>query len=357
MADLQEVMKTRGASAAQSNVTPLASAAAPASVPGVEVGATPAAQPVSGLVGGVSPSGGGSGSGAVVSSTGPGSAINNTDNLDAINQMYDARRASTLSGLQAAYEQNLSNSQAARNAISGTYQTQANDMAAQYERNRRNLNEQAAANGINTGAGSQQRLALQNVWNRDYGRLRASEAGDIAEADRGIADLQNQYQISIQQAVAENDYNRAAALLDEYNNIYNRNMQQAQTLASYGDFSGYASLYGEAAANNMRQAWIAKNPLLAYNTGAINAATYFKMTGKYAPGYEPQQSSGGGGGGSYTKKTGTVGQDISGQLSQGTQARADGSTSYAGSRVGSTWIPSNMLGASSSGFTHRSGKS
>lgn len=310
MADLQDVMKTRGASAAQSNVTPLASAAAPASVPAAEVGATPAAQPVSGLVGGVSPSGNGSGSGAVVSTTGPGSAINNTNNLDAINQMYDARRASTLSGLQAAYEQNLSNSQAARNAISGTYQTQANDMAAQYERNRRNLNEQAAANGINTGAGSQQRLALQNVWNRDYGRLRASEAGDIAEADRGIADLQNQYQISIQQAVAENDYNRAAALLDEYNNIYNRNMQQAQTLASYGDFSGYASLYGEAAANNMRQAWIAKNPLLAYNTGAINAATYYKMTGKYAPGYEPEQSYGGGGGSrNSTKKSGSTVQD------------------------------------------------
>ena len=314
MADLQEVMKTRGASAAQSNVTPLASAAAPASVPAAEVGATPTAQPVSGLVGGVSPSGGmnlestGLGRGATVSDVGPGSAINNTNNLDAINQMYDARRESTLSGLKAAYEQNLSNSQAARNAISGTYQTQANDMAAQYERNRRNLNEQAAANGINTGAGSQQRLALQNVWNRDYGRLRASEAGDIAEADRGIADLQNQYQISIQQAVAENDYNRAAALLDEYNNIYNRNMQQAQTLASYGDFSGYASLYGEAAANNMRQAWIAKNPLLAYNTGAINAATYFKMTGKYAPGYEPE-SGGGGGSRNSTKKSGSTVQD------------------------------------------------
>lgn len=247
-------------------------------------------------------SGGSLSSGGRISDIGPGSAWNNNYGADQVNSMYDAYLKSQLAGLQGAYEQNLSNSQAARDAIGGTYQQQANDMAVQYERNRRNSNEMAAANGLNTGAGSQQNLALQSVWNRDYGRLRSAEAGDLAEADRGIADLKNQYQIAIQQAAAENDYKRAAALLDEYNNQYNRQLQQAQMLASYGDFSAMATMFGEDAADNMRKAWIGQNPLLAYNTGMIDASQYYKMTGKYAPGHAPESSGGYGGGGRTSSK-------------------------------------------------------
>lgn len=201
--------------------------------------------------------------------------------------MYDAQTAATVGGLRAAYDQNLSDRQAARSQIGQTYQAAGNDMQAQYERDRRNLNQQAAANGINTGAGSQQQLALQNVWNRDYGNLQGQRAQAYAEADRAIADLSVQYRAAVQQAQAQGDYRKMAALLDDYNTQYNRQLQQAQTLAAYGDFSGYNGMYSDEQVTNMRNSWIAQNPLLAYNTGAITADQYYKMTGQYAPGHEP----------------------------------------------------------------------
>jgi hypothetical protein len=85
----------------------------------------------------------------------------------AVAGMYDQQTQANVNSLKATYDQNLAAQQAAREQIGTTYQNSANNMQAQYERNRRNLNQQAAANGINTGAGSQQQLAMQNVWNRD----------------------------------------------------------------------------------------------------------------------------------------------------------------------------------------------
>lgn len=221
------------------------------------------------------------------------------NSTDAINTMYNERSNAALGELEAAYNQNLSNATAARDKLPAQYNAQANDLAVQYERNRRNLNEQAAANGINTGAGSQQRLALNSTWNRDYGKLRTAQAGAIAEADRDITNLTNTYNSKRVSARAEIEAQRQAALLQAQEQQYNRDLQQAQLKAGYGDFSGFTNLgYDQNTINNMRQVWIAQNPLLAYNTGAITAAQYYKMTGKYAPGYEPQDSGGGYGGSS-----------------------------------------------------------
>lgn len=209
----------------------------------------------------------------------------------AVAGMYDQQTQANVNSLKATYDQNLASQQAAREQIGTTYQNSANNMQAQYERNRRNLNQQAAANGINTGAGSQQQLALQNVWNRDYGALQGQQAQAYANADLAIAKLQTDYQNAIQQAQAQGDYRKMAALLDDYNTQYNRQLQNAKTLASYGDFSGYSDIYSPDQITNMRNTWIASNPLLAYNTGAIDAATYQRMTGQYAPGQAPAATS------------------------------------------------------------------
>jgi len=57
-------------------------------------------------------------------------------------------------------------------------------------------------------------------------------------------------------------------------------ISSAATLAKYGDFSGYAKLYGKETAEAMRQVWIAQNPRTALHMGIIDEATYKKMTGK-----------------------------------------------------------------------------
>lgn len=197
-----------------------------------------------------------------------------TARTNAINAMYAAQQAQQEAQLKQAYEQNLSSYQAAQDKISPQYQQQANDLAIQYERNARNFNQQAAATGINSGVGSQAALARAGEYQRDYASLRTSEAEQQAEAERQKALLEAQYKNDVAAALAENDYSKAQALLDEYENGYNRDVQNAQILASYGDFSGYATLYGQEQADAMWRLWVAQNPDLARQTGSITEAQY-----------------------------------------------------------------------------------
>lgn len=213
-----------------------------------------------------------------------------TPQTEQINAMYDAQKQAQMSQLESAYNQNMSNAQAAKDKIAPQYQQSANDLAVQYERNRRNYNQQALANGINTGTASQARLAQNNEYLRDFGQLRTAESNAMTEAERGMNDLTTQYQNSIAAAAADNDYRRAAALLDEYNNQYNRDLAKAQQLAAYGDFSMYGNLYGEDVAANMAAAWQASNPDLAYRTGQISAEKYRSLTGAYPAGYTAPNS-------------------------------------------------------------------
>ena len=205
----------------------------------------------------------------------------------AINDLYDAKQQSQLTQLESAYQASRAEAEAARDKLPGQYRQQANDLAAQYERNRRNFNLQAEASGLNTGTASQAALAQSSAYQRDMGALRTAQADAMTEADRGIAELERQYQANVSSAIADNDYQRAQALLNEYNNGYTRDLNTAKTLAAYGDFSGYAGLYGQDTANNMAALWKAQNPDLAYNTGRMSAEEYKAITGKYPKGYQP----------------------------------------------------------------------
>lgn len=210
----------------------------------------------------------------------------------AINDLYDAKKQSQLNQLESAYQASRAEAEAARDKLPGQYRQQANDLAAQYERNRRNFNLQAEASGLNTGTASQAALAQSNAYQRDMGALRTAQADAMTEADRGIAELERQYQANVSSAIADNDYQRAQALLNEYNNGYTRDLNTAKTLAAYGDFSGYAGLYGQDTANNMAALWKAQNPDLAYNTGRMSAEEYKAVTGKYPKGYTAPRSGG-----------------------------------------------------------------
>lgn len=192
-----------------------------------------------------------------------------TEGEKRINNMFDAQKQSQLDQLKASYDQSLAEHQAARDKISPQYQTAANDLSVQHERNKRNLNMQAAANGINTGTASQMALAQNNEHLRDFGNLRASESEALAAADRGIANLTTNYQNNISSAVADNDYKKAAALLDEYNAQYNRDKAKADTLASFGIFSGYKGIYTPEEIAIMENNFAAKNPDLAFAMGTI----------------------------------------------------------------------------------------
>ena len=225
----------------------------------------------------------------------------NQTRMDQIDQMYAAQKDSALKQLESAHNINMSERQAARDKITPKYQESRNEAGATYERQRRNDNLQAAMNGLNTGAGSQMRLSASNAYQSGQAQLLKAENEALAEADRGMLTLGEQYQADVAKALSDNDAQKAAAYLSEYSQQYERMMDEAKQMAAYGDFSLYAALYGQEAAAGMQRSWDLQNPALAYALGRITADEYFKMTGKYPPGYGGGGggSSGGGGGGYY----------------------------------------------------------
>ena len=241
---------------------------------------------------------------------------------DAVNDQYNAAINSQKLALENAYNQNRTELERAAEKIPESYNNALNNQASAYERQRQAFNERAAGSGIGTGTGSQAELAMNIANQGNMASINKARADAITDAQNKITDLHTNYQNSVAEAIAKNDYERAVQMLSEYRtqaqsvvnvaqaqadedyrayqsqleregSTYSRTQEQAKLLSQYGDFSGYESLYGADTANNMKQAWIASNPDLAYNTGAIDAKRYKEITGKNPPGY----SAPGGGGG------------------------------------------------------------
>lgn len=218
---------------------------------------------------------------------------------DAINGIYDAKEKQRLGELENAYQDSVASAERSRAKIGGVYQQKQNELALSYERARKNTNEQLAANGMNTGTGSQAALAQRSAYQRDSGALHAGEAAAMSEAEQNLRDLEAKYRRDVNAAIADNDYNRANALYQAYLNDLDRQIKSAAVQANYGDFSGYAELYGEDKAAGMKNVWNATNPDLAYRSGAIDGEEYYRMMGMYPAGYVPEGFAGGGGGSIY----------------------------------------------------------
>lgn len=229
-----------------------------------------------------------------------------------IAQMYDAQMAAKQKSMEDAYNQNMTTMQRAKDEIAPTYFKQGNDLATQYERTRRNNNMRADMNGLNTGAASQMDLAQQSNYLDAFGQIRTAQANAERQADQQIADLEVAYKSQVAQALADNDYQKATALLQEYQRRDNaaeemRRYNQEQDLANaklraaYGDFGGFANLYGQGTADAMQKYWAMNNPDYAYAMGLISASEYEAMTGMAPGGYSSGYSSGGGGGSPYRR--------------------------------------------------------
>lgn len=227
-----------------------------------------------------------------------------------VNQTYDAKQDSTLAALETAYNQNMMDANATLEKIPGTYRKQKNSAEAEYEKQRKAFAEYAANSGVSSGAGSQAQLAYSNQLQGDLNDIGVAQANATADAQLQISKLKQGYQDSVAEAVKQNDYERAAALLGEYQKqaqsivdvaqaqadeyyrawqsqlankqylaewertadaeAYDRALEQAETLAAYGDFSGYGALgYTADQIANMQALWAAANtPSYSYSSGS-----------------------------------------------------------------------------------------
>ena len=212
-----------------------------------------------------------------------------------INKAYDTSLNAQKQALLDAYNTNT----AAQTQQGQQVQQQASwmgkDLGVQATRNTNNINQFADVRGLNRQTGSQAALSLGNARNSAANILDVQQNAALAESKRQLDQLKVKYQADVAAAIADNDYKRAAALLDDYNNQNTWREKQAEILASYGNFDPYGELYGTDAATGMKNVWLAQNPDVAYRTGQISAETYKNITGHYPAGYTPPSYGGGGG--------------------------------------------------------------
>lgn len=210
--------------------------------------------------------------------------------VDYVENLYEAQKDKALAALQSSYDKSRMELENSMKEIPGTYQAQANQIAAEALKQQQNFNESAAYAGMNVGSGSQAQLAMSNQLQSNMSNLRTNEANAMTKAQQQLSALYVDYQNSIAEAIANNEYERAAALLQEYQKAaeslvevaknqasldvdiagfnrdthqYNQEMtlQKAQDMAKYGDFSGYLKLgFSSDQVNNMRRGWLALNP-------------------------------------------------------------------------------------------------
>lgn len=188
-----------------------------------------------------------------------------------VNTAYDLAREAQLAALEGAYNKSKLEQEQAMAKIPASYQAAANQVSAEAMRAQRTEDEYAAAVGLNSGAGAQSRLARDIATQGSIGSIRTAEADAITNAQNQLALLHADYQMQVQAAIANNEYERAVALLDEYRtaassavsvaqaqadenyraqtanislNQYaeQQALNRAETMAAYGDFSGYADL-------------------------------------------------------------------------------------------------------------------
>lgn len=196
-----------------------------------------------------------------------------------VGDLYDKQYNSQAAQLQTAYNKNISDAQAAQQGIAPQYQTQANSLAAQYERNRRNANLTAMNSGLGTGNAVQQQLALNSKYQQDYAGLRGNELQAQASAAQNIAGLTTDYQNALAKARADAENKKAAAIVEDQTARNKWYDEQAKLMAGYGDFSAYERLYGPEATAQMKEVWAIQNPEVALGAGLIDSKKYYQITG------------------------------------------------------------------------------
>lgn len=216
------------------------------------------------------------------SSGSSGSGSSGTGNYtDYLNQMYAAALESQLESLRSSYEQNLSDLDASGKETDASYVEQKRQTTGDAAQSAANWREMANAYGLNSGAIGQAGLAQNNQLQSNLNTLGAAQAAAKEELERQRTLLGQQYQSAINEAKANNDYNRAQALYQEavraeealiQQEQYNSNlalqyaqlaMQQNQWQqefdAQYGGLSsgtgtgGYSYSSGSSATNNSNQ--------------------------------------------------------------------------------------------------------
>ena len=133
-----------------------------------------------------------------------------------INKIYDAQKQSTLNTLKSAYDKNIASVDSAMSNLGTSAYEAKRQAAGEAALTRQRLNEQFAANGLNTGAAGQAHLALLNQQTANLNNIEAKRMQAENAYNAQKAALTQEYQSQIKSAILDNDADRAAALYALY---------------------------------------------------------------------------------------------------------------------------------------------
>lgn len=134
---------------------------------------------------------------------------------DMLEQMYGEALAAQLAQLESSYKQNVSDLDASSVKADANYNEQKRQTDGTAAQNAANWREMANAYGLNSGTIGQAALAQNNQRQSDLNTLGAAQAQAQAEIERQRTLLGQQYQLQINQAIAENNQQKAQALYQE----------------------------------------------------------------------------------------------------------------------------------------------
>ena len=152
------------------------------------------------------------------------------DAFQYIRDMYDANSASQLAALKSTYEQNVLDYQAQDDLISAEAQRQRNQAASQNDLQRMYMNEMGIMQGLNTGATGQMALAQSAVLQGNLASIGTQEQQALSDSALERSKLKVQYSAAVDQAIAQNNYELANALYQEY--VRQDNLAQQKAAAA-----------------------------------------------------------------------------------------------------------------------------
>lgn len=145
-----------------------------------------------------------------------------------LEQMYGEALAAQLAQLEQSYNQNLSDLKSSSVKVDNTYNEQKRQADGQSAQNAAAWREMANAYGLNSGAIGQAALAQNNQRQSDLNTLASAQAQAQAEIEQQRVLLGQQYQLQINQAIAENNQQKAQALYQEAVRMDEKLQQQQQ---------------------------------------------------------------------------------------------------------------------------------
>lgn len=208
-----------------------------------------------------------SGSADLTTPSVPNTTVNVNDYSSYLQDMYAAQKKAALSSIESAYQQNVAAIDRAGEGLEETYQNARNQAAGASELAKRNFNEYAAANGLNSGTGGQAELARNVTLQGDLNSINTQEAQNKADLALQRTNAETEYNNAIAQAEASGDYELAAALYEEKVR-YDNSMISAIQQQYENDLTNYTTNYN-VQQNTLEQQAAEKEALAEYGNAFL----------------------------------------------------------------------------------------